>query len=126
MIRIAVAIAVLAVLLTGTASAAKTTFSVEVTPPSSRADAIASALRAELADERLQLARGRADLVLRCEIVGTALRFTIAYADRRAAGVVSLAGDRKQLAGELRDHLHRLVKPPDEDAAVPGPPASLA
>src|SRR5438132_2189556 len=123
--------------LAGGAHAGKATYSVEIAPASWRADAIAAALRVDLADERLVLARARGsadwdardhpDVVVHGELVGSSLRFAIAYSDRRAAGTLALGGggDRKRLAGELRDRLHKIVKPPDE-TVQPGPPASLA
>ena len=104
------------------------TYTVEVAPASWRGEALAAALRADLADDQLTLAAAGTpvELAVHAELVGGELRYAIVRGGVPVRGVIAVGGlDRKRLAGALRDRMHRLVHPPD-DATAPGPPAEVA
>jgi len=104
------------------------TVSVEITGASWQHDALATALREDLADEvlRAPAAGTPAELVVRGELASGQLRYAIwrgGVAPIR--GVIELGGlDRPRLAGILRDALHRIVQP--GESTRPGAPAALA
>jgi hypothetical protein len=115
-------------------AAGRATYSVEIGAPDGpadgpawRAEAIAAALRIDLADDQLRLAPpgAAAQLAVRGTIRGGELAYAIAReVGAPARGAVPLGGlDRRALAGALRDALHRLARP--AEATPPAPPAEL-
>src|SRR5256885_12855654 len=105
-------------------AAPKRSYAVEVSPPSWRADALATTLRADLADDRLafhdacctdaELRAAGVELAVRVRIGPTLhyeLRALWPGAPPPVVGEVALgAMDRTQLTGALRDRLHRFVR----------------
>src|SRR3954468_24480486 len=127
----AVAIVVAMTALAAAARPKKIPFSVEIGPAGWRADALAAALRADLADDSLKLAPPGAppEVTVRGELAGDELRYTIIRYGAPARGTIALTGlDRRALAGVLRDRLLKLVRPLDHveagapaDVPAPGP-----
>ncbi|HUQ07260.1 MAG TPA: hypothetical protein VM261_32435 [Kofleriaceae bacterium] len=112
-------------------AAKKARYEVHVTAagaPAWQATALAAALRQDLADDQLRavVAPEPPDLVIRAELGGGELRYAIERSGAAPArGVVELDDlDRRALAGQLRDVLHRLVRPAHEGVA-PGLPVDL-
>jgi hypothetical protein len=118
-----VLVPIVAVLAMSSARADTTTFSVEIGGESWQAEALAAALRSDLADNQLQPAAKPA-LIIRGELANGQLRYAILRAGAAPIrGAIALRGlDRMQLAGVLRDDLHRIVS----EHVVPAPPAELA
>jgi hypothetical protein len=120
------------VAISGDARAArKAAYEVHVTAagvPPWQATALAAALRQDLADDQLRavVAPGSPDLVIRAELARAELRYAVERPGAAPArGVVPLGDvDRRALAGQLRDVLHRLVRPAHEGVA-PGAPVDL-
>ena len=85
------------------------------------AEAVAAALRADLASEPAKLA-------LRGELRGGILRYAIVRpGGAPVRGAIALAGlERAQLAGLLRDQLHRIVRPSTEPLHPPEAPEEVA
>jgi hypothetical protein len=133
-IWVVIAVMVARVAVVHAQSSETATYAVELTG-AWEADAIAAALRADLADDVLRAPRSgvAAELVVRGEVAEGELRYEITrVGGAPVRGVIELAGDRDagtsamdraQLAGVLRDRLHRIVRP--HDAAEPGLPAEL-
>lgn len=121
---------VIVVAMTTVASAARAriNFSVEIEPAGWRADALAAALRADLADDTMKVG-APAEVVIHGRIVGDELRWTMVRWGAPVRGVVSLANtDRTTVSGVLRDRLLKLVRPhhdvdAPESADVPAPGA---
>ncbi|HEY5928297.1 MAG TPA: hypothetical protein VIV11_41700 [Kofleriaceae bacterium] len=114
--RFAVALAVL-LALGGAARAAEPpkTFSVEVSAAEAwRADALATALRSDLVDDVQRFGDKDIDLVVRVTIERDALRYELRplWADAPAPvrGVIALGASRTDVAGVLRDRMHRLAR----------------
>src|SRR4051812_21570408 len=104
-------------------AAPKRSFSVEVTPPGWRADALAQTLATDLSDDQLAAHAPPAELAVRVELVADAIRYDLAAqwpgAPPPVHGTLALGPglDRVGLAGVLRDRLHRMARTSTDDTA---------
>ena len=118
-------IAVLVIAPAIAAAAPPRSFAVEVTPATDwRAEALATALRADLVDDRLVTAApgGAPELVVHVELEPGVARYeleaTWPVAPPPRAGTIVLGGvDRAGVAARLRDELHRLARATRDDRA---------
>jgi hypothetical protein len=97
-------------------------FSVEVSAAESwRADALATVLRTDLADEQ-QTYGDRPDLVVRIAIEPDGLHYELralwAHAPAPIRGVIELGATRVDVAGVLRDRMHRLARTAHRELVV--------
>jgi len=126
------AVIAIVVAIAGDARAAKkAAYEVHVTAagaPQWQATALEAALRQDLADDQLRAVVPSAppDLVIRAELARGELRYAVERSGAAPArGIVELEDlDRRALAGQLRDVLHRVVRPAHEGVS-PGLPVDL-
>jgi hypothetical protein len=128
----AVPVVAIAIMYGDARAAKKAAFDVHVAAagaPAWQATALEAALRIDLADDQLRAVNAPAppDLVIRAELGGSELRYAVERTGAAPArGVIELAGlDRRALAGQLRDVLHKVVRPANE-GVTPGRPVDVA
>jgi len=113
--RLVIALAV-ALALGGKAYAeAKKTFSVDVVAAEAwRADALATVLRSDLADDRQTFAEAKADIAVHVSVETDGLHYELralwAYAPAPVRGMIAAGASRTDVAGVLRDRMHRLAR----------------
>ena len=122
-------LAVLALLAPRALAAAPRTYAVDVAPAGDwRAEALAVTLAHDLADDRLALATGAgAELLVHATIDDRALHYELRAtwpgAPPPHSGAIALGRERAQVAGQLRDELHRMARVTgDERAEVAASP----
>ncbi|HEX5058839.1 MAG TPA: hypothetical protein VFV99_05730 [Kofleriaceae bacterium] len=94
---------------------AKKTFSVEVVAAEAwRADALGTVLRSDLVDDRQALAETKADIVVHVDVEADGLHYELralwAHAPAPVRGVIAAGASRTDVAGVLRDRMHRLAR----------------
>lgn len=127
MLRRVVAVTVVGLVL-AVASASAATFSVEVTGPAWQTDALAIALRHDLATKDFVLATppARADIAVKVAFVGSAITYLVTRDGMPPVRGASALGtlDRRALANAIVDGMHRLANA-KTDAEGPAPVLDL-
>src|SRR3569833_1267262 len=102
---------------------------VDVQPAGWRAEALATALKSDLVDDRLKLAKADPDLRVELAIEEAQIRYRVAAlwpgAPPPRSGAIAIGGSRAAFAAKLRDELHGLARVTIDDRVAPAvvPPA---
>jgi hypothetical protein len=101
----------------------------DVQPTGWRSEALATALKSDLVDDRLTLAKADPDLRVELVIEGAQVRYHIAAlwpgAPPPRVGEIAIGGSRAAFAAKLRDELHGLARVTIDERVAPAvmPPA---
>src|SRR5512141_773667 len=102
---------------------------VDVQPAGWRAEALATALKSDLVDDRLKRAKADPDLRVELVIEDALIRYRVAAlwpgAPPPRIGAIAIGGSRAAFAAKLRDELHGLARVTIDDRVAPAvmPPA---
>jgi hypothetical protein len=96
---------------------------VDVQPAGWRAEALATALKTDLVDDRLKLAKADADLRVELVIEEAQIRYHVAAlwpgAPPPRIGTIAIGGSRAAFAAKLRDELHGLARVTIDERVAP-------
>src|SRR3569832_2775929 len=97
---------------------------VDVQPAGWRAEALATALKSALVDDRLKLAKADPDLRVELAIEEAQIRYRVAArwpgAPPPRSGAIAIGGARAAVAAKLRDELHGLARVTIDDRVGTG------